>query len=365
MRCLLQVIKTVSWQSQRRNLHVTKVLGDKSLGVGIVGMGHVGNAVCHNLLRKGYKVTAINDIKTENCQGYPETIQIKETAREVAEISDVVVSGLPKPPDVLKAASGSDGILAGLKNGSVWIDHSTTAYEQNLMFEEEASKKGAHILESPITGGLEALKKGQMAVWVAGDVEAYKKTKGILDASYTTVMYTGELGTAMIPKVLSNMLCAVQVLAMSECFAIAQRSGMDLNLFWHSIRASAGNSFLWETAGPNIFRGEYHDSFNMDLMCKDIQLCFEMAKSSKVPIEFLGHMQQLYTHCLYQFGPDVGCYGPPKILEDALKTEYRAKGFENWTYEVENIDGALHVRHKNIDLKVPDPAAAPQEANEK
>ena len=67
-------------------------------------------------------------------------------------------------------------------------------------------------------------------------------------------------------------------------------------------------------------------------------------------------MQQLYTHCLYQFGPDVGCYGPPKILEDALKTEYRAKGFENWTYEVENIDGALHVRHKNIDLKVPDPA---------
>lgn len=93
MRCLLQVIKTVSWQSQR-NLHVTKVLGDKSLGVGIVGMGHVGNAVCHNLLRKGYNVTAINDIKTENCQGYPETIQIKETAREVAEISDVVVSGI-------------------------------------------------------------------------------------------------------------------------------------------------------------------------------------------------------------------------------------------------------------------------------
>ena len=142
--------------------------------------------------------------------------------------------GLPKPPDVLKAATGSNGILAGLKNGSVWIDHSTTSYEQNLMFEEEASKKGAHILESPITGGLEALKKGQMAVWVAGDVEAYKKTKAILDASYTTVMYTGELGTAMIPKVLSNMLCAVQVLAMSECFAIGDFSTL-LLFFKHPL----------------------------------------------------------------------------------------------------------------------------------
>ena len=65
---------------------------------------------------------------------------------------------------------------------------------------------------------------------------------------------------------------------------LAQRSGMDLDLFWHSIRASAGNSFLWETAGPNIFRGEYHDSFNMDLMCKDMQLGFEMARGAKVVI---------------------------------------------------------------------------------
>ena len=76
----------------------------------------------------------------------------------------------------------------------------------------------------------------------------------------------------------------------------------------------------------------------------------------QVPIEFLGHMQQLYQHCLIQFGPDVGCYGPPKIMEDVLKTKFRGKGFENWSYDVENIEGALHVRHKNIDLTVPDPA---------
>ena len=61
--------------------------------------------------------------------------------------------GLPKPPDVLKAATGPDGILEGLVNGGIWIDHSTTDYEQNLMFEEIASKKDAHILECPITGG--------------------------------------------------------------------------------------------------------------------------------------------------------------------------------------------------------------------
>ena len=52
------------------------------------------------------------------------------------------LSGLPKPPDVFKAATGPDGILEGLQKGSIWIDHSTTDYNQNLYFEEEASKKG-------------------------------------------------------------------------------------------------------------------------------------------------------------------------------------------------------------------------------
>ena len=56
-------------------------------------MGHVGNAVCHNLLRKGYTVTAITDIKPDNCKGFPESIAVKGTAREVAELCDIVVSG--------------------------------------------------------------------------------------------------------------------------------------------------------------------------------------------------------------------------------------------------------------------------------
>ena len=69
---------------------------------------------------------------------------------------------------------GDNGLLAGLRKDSIWIDHSTTDYGQNVGFNEEVSKKGAHFLEAPITGGLHALKKGQMAVWVAGDRDIYE-----------------------------------------------------------------------------------------------------------------------------------------------------------------------------------------------
>jgi 3-hydroxyisobutyrate dehydrogenase-like beta-hydroxyacid dehydrogenase len=73
------------------------------------------------------------------------------------------------PPHVKTAFEGDSGILAGLGQGNIWIDHSTTDYEQTQSFSNLVKAKGAQILEAPITGGLEALKKGQMTVFIAGD----------------------------------------------------------------------------------------------------------------------------------------------------------------------------------------------------
>ena len=61
-----------------------------------------------------------------------------------------------------------------------------------------------------------------MAVWVAGDKSSYEHAKPVLDASYSTVLYTGGVGTAMIPKVVSNMLCCVQVIAMGEVLMVGK-----------------------------------------------------------------------------------------------------------------------------------------------
>ena len=101
---------------------------------------------------------------------------------------------------------GDDGLLAGMSEGKIWIDHSTTDHEQNKVFTAQLEAKGSHLLECPITGGLEALKKGQMAVWVGGPKDAFLSVEPILNASYSSVMYTGGLGTAMIPKVKENNL---------------------------------------------------------------------------------------------------------------------------------------------------------------
>ena len=63
---------------------------------------------------------------------------------------------------------------------------------------------------------------------------------------------------------------------------LAKRANLDLKTFWDCIRASAGNSFVWETGGPMVFQGTYDPSFTIELQNKDNQLGYQIAKKYKV-----------------------------------------------------------------------------------
>ena len=103
-----------------------------------------------------------------------------------------------------------------------------------------------------------------------------------MKASFQNVLYTGPLGTAMIPKVFSNLLCAVNIIAAGEAMMVAKKAGLDMKTFWDAVRSSSGNSFVWETGGPMVMQGTYDPSFDIALHCKDNQLCFDIARKNKV-----------------------------------------------------------------------------------
>ena len=55
-----------------------------------------------------------------------------------------------------------------------------------------------------------------------------------MKTSFQNVLYTGPLGTAMIPKVFSNLLCAVNIIAAAEAMMVAKKAGtVNQNLEFH------------------------------------------------------------------------------------------------------------------------------------
>ncbi|XP_071517574.1 2-hydroxy-3-oxopropionate reductase-like [Panulirus ornatus] len=317
----------------------------KATKIGVVGCGRVGTSMSHNLTREGFRVVAAFDVDPTRYAALPQGIAQASSPREVTQMVDVVFTGLARPSDVREAVEGPDGILAGLSKDKVWIDHSTTDCEKTKEYSVEAQTKGAHVLEAPLTGGLEPLRKGSMVTHVGGDKTVADAMTLILDASCCKVFYVGEIGNAMIVKVTTNMLAMVNVIAMGEVLLIAKRAGMNLRTFWEAVRCSSGNSFAWETAGPMIFSGIYDPGFPITLVNKDLHLGQDMARKYKVPIDLNLATLGISRWTEYQLGEEVGCYSPPKIYEAALGESLADPSFNNWIYDLEINKGSIVVVH--------------------
>jgi len=142
------------------------------------------------------------------------------------------------------------------------------------------------------------------------------------------------------------MIC----MAAAETLVICKRAGIDEKTTFDAIRASTGNSFVWETAVPMICQGTYDPSFTLDLHCKDNQLVHDFAKRHNVPIELMGHVQQMFNRGLSKYGPDAPCYIPAKLIEDDCGESLQNDAFKDWHYSIENVDGSAVIRHKGIDV---------------
>jgi len=341
-------LSPISQMSYRLASHASSLKAKK---IGVIGLGMVGNALVKNLKREGYTVTSMLDTDTDRYSEFTSFCNPAKSPKDLAQAVDVVFTALPMPGNVKAVFEGSTGLLAGLERGKVWVDHSTTDYEQTEEMNKYVIDAGGRMLEAPVTGGLEALKKGQMTVFMAGEKTLADEMLPMMEDIYCNVIYTGRMGTALIPKVLSNMLTCVHNQAMGEVFMIGKRAGVDMRTMFDCIRASSGNSFVWETGGPMLMQGTYDPSFSLALQCKDNRLGYQIATKHKVPLQILGFAMNMYNTALYTYGDDAPCYINPKMLEDHLGVDLRCEGFENWSYSIQNIDGSSVIRHHGIDIK--------------
>ena len=137
----------------------------------------------------------------------------------------------------------------------------------------------------------------------------------------------GELGSAAVIKVITNMLAFIHLVATGEALMLAKRGGLDLARSYEAIANSSGNSFVHETEGQLILNGSYDIGFTMDLACKDLGFATSLGRRFGVPLEIAGLVEQTFVRARSQYGGPAWSTQVVKLLEDALGTDLRAPGF--------------------------------------
>lgn len=233
-------------------------------------------------------------------------------------------------------------LLNRLQKNCIWIDHTTTDYTQTIRLCELAKELGVHAIEAPLTGGMALLRKKNMTVFVGGEQEAVQECKPLINTYTGSFLYFGSVGKATIAKVITNMLAGAHLIAAGEALMIAKKAGLDMESFFDGVRLSAGNSFVFETEVPLIFKGTYDPAFTIDLHCKDLALGRKLSYAHDLPFDKLELMElteKIYNRAMEKYGGDVGSSSPAKLVEDDMKTSQKLQTFDDWDYTVEKVTG--------------------------
>ena len=295
--------------------------------IGFIGLGNVGGKLANNLIKSRYKLI-VRDLDAKLSKKFKKKgAVIASSPKELAESSDIVITCLPSPKVCSKVMTAKNGVLEGLSKNKIWLEMSTTDQSEVKRIGIMVKKKGSHALDVPVSGGCHRAATGNISIFAGGDKKIFKKVLPVLKCMGRKILYTGELGTASILKVITNYLASVHLAALGEAWTVAKKSKLNLNKVYKGIAASSGNSFVHETESQVILNGSYNINFTMDLVKKDMKLFNDLSKKLKTPLEISPFVLNIFNKAQKQYGSRAWSSMVVKRLEDKYKLKFRAPGF--------------------------------------
>ena len=295
--------------------------------IGFVGLGNVGGKLAGSLLRNNFDLT-VRDLDENLTSSFKDLgAKIANSAKELAEEADLIITCLPSPKICAQVMEGEDGILEGLSENKIWLEMSTTDEAEVKRIGEKVIEKKAIPLDGPVSGGCHRAATGNIAIFIGGDRETFEKILPALTTMGRKILHTGELGTASVLKVITNYLASAHLVALGEAWTIAKKSNLDLAKTYKGIAVSSGNSFVHETESQVILNGSYNINFTMDLVLKDTGLFDELAKKLNTPLEISPKIVEIFKDGQKKYGSRAWSSMIVKRMEDLNKINFRAEGF--------------------------------------
>ena len=295
--------------------------------IGFIGLGNLGSKLAATLLRNGRKLI-VHDLDEAAARPLlDQGAHWAATPQELALRSDLIITCLPSPAISAQVLEQRNGVLEGLSANKLWLEMSTTEEGEVRRLGELVRRTGAKALDAPVSGGCHRAATGNISIFVGGERAAFEQALPALRIMGRRIIHIGPLGSASVLKVITNYLAFVHLAALTEAWAVANRTGMDPKTTYEAIKASSGNSFVHETESQVILNGSYDINFTVDLVLKDIGLFLELARKNDVPTEVADTVTAMFRDRQSRYGPRALSPRIIQRLEDDCGIQVRAPGF--------------------------------------
>jgi len=252
--------------------------------VGFIGLGVMGSQMVNRLLSKGHSVVGYNRTRSKAQWLVEKGMTWTDSPRAVASQSDYTFAMVTNAAAIQSIAEGSDGLLAGLSAGKIFIDMSTVSPTVSRGLAAKVRALGADMVDSPVSGSVITLQEGKLSVMVGGRKETFEKIKPLLLDIGPKVSHVGDNGLALSMKIAVNLSLAVQMLAFSEGVLLAEKSGIAREIAVDVLVNSAVASPMIKYRGPFVLQQPEEAWFDVNMMQKDMVLAMDLGRQLDVPL---------------------------------------------------------------------------------
>jgi 3-hydroxyisobutyrate dehydrogenase len=269
---------------------------DQSLRAAFVGLGVMGYPMAGYLARAGHDTVVFNRTASK-ADAWVEEHGGRRAATPLAaaEGADIVFVCVGNDDDVREVILGDDGVLAGLAEGGIVVDHTTASATIARELHATAGKQGVGFLDAPVSGGQAGAENGQLTVMVGGDADVFGRAKPVIDCYAKAVTHIGPAGSGQLAKMVNQICIAGIVQGLAEGLHFAEHAGLDPAVVIESISRGAAQSWQMENRWETMVARAFDFGFAVDWMRKDLGLTLDEAARNGARLEMTAIVDRFYA----------------------------------------------------------------------
>lgn len=260
-----------------------------------LGMGVMGYPMAGHLAAKGHDVTVYNRTvaKAESWSAEHGGAAAK-TPREAAQGADIVFACVGNDDDLRSVVLGEDGALAGMAEGTIFVDHTTTSATVAIELADVAAAQKIGFIDAPVSGGQAGAENGQLTVMCGGDQTTYDRVEDTINCFAKSCRLMGDQGAGQLTKMVNQICIAGLVQGLSEGMHFAQKAGLDGEAVLDVISKGAAGSWQMENRGSTMLKDEFEFGFAVDWMRKDLGIVLDEANNNGASVPVTALVDQFY-----------------------------------------------------------------------
>lgn len=268
--------------------------------IGFIGLGIMGRPMAGHLADAGYAVTVWNRTRSKMTPLVERGATPGESPKDVAARSDITITMVADTPDVLDVILGPEGVLHGVRRGSVVVDMSTISPVATREIAHQLRERGVEMLDAPVSGGEKGAVDATLSIMVGGKPEVFERVLPVFQKMGKAIVHLGDIGAGQVTKACNQLVLSLTLLGVAEALTLARKAGVDPAKVRAALLGGFAQSRVLELHGQRMLDQNFEPGFRTRLYHKDMGIVMETGRSAGMPLAGGALAAQLYQVAMNQ-----------------------------------------------------------------